>query len=162
MYLAIQMAEFNPRYLHLQNRVPNTIIDNSWYRKLSYSNKDYNINGLYLYVPLTIYHIDYSFNKLRYRYNTSTNADLLKKLCLIEETIINCVYKDKNYIPVLKLRDQLLSGSIHLYTPFNTNARGQGVIVKIAGLWETGNLCGITFKCIATNHQSKNTLKLLS
>lgn len=161
MYLAIQLSDFNSRYLYLQNRVPNTIIDNSWYRKLLYSNKDYNINGLYLYVPLTVYHIDYSFNKIRYRYNISVNADLLKKLYLIEETIINSVYKDKKYIPVLKLRDQLLTGSINLYTPFNTSRWGHGMIVKIAGLWETGNFCGITFKFIATSpsHQSKSILK---
>ena len=57
----------------------------------------------------------------------------------------------KNLTPVYKLRDQLLSLHIRVFEndEYNTSTQEPGYYdftLKISGIWQTGDSCGLTFK----------------
>ena len=160
MNIAIPINDFDPRCLQLEHRVPNTVIDDSWFRRVNYSNNDLTLNGLYLYVPLNICSVERYFNKVKYSYKTTDNAATLDNITSIEKRILDCVCPvgdgRTRFIPVPKLREQLYTGSVRLFTNYPTT-EAEGVILKIAGVWETGNTYGITFKFLDVSHPSKST-----
>lgn len=76
--------------------------------------------------------------------------NLIDKLINIERIVIGC-YNAKNLTPVYKLRDQLLSLHIRVFEndEYSTPTQESGYYdftLKISGIWQTTDTCGLTFK----------------
>ena len=144
--------------------VKNTVMDNSIFTRLAYSNEIFSMNGIYLRVRLNIFKTESYFNKSKYYFNYSDNKDEIDKLSRIEKIIL-----DKSNIENVdilnKLYDQFMSKSIRVFNTEMLNnenieeKKKVDIIVKLSGIWNTERCCGLTFKFFDINHQWKNTLE---
>jgi hypothetical protein len=110
--------------------IKNTIIKDSIFVKIIYSNNDVILNGIYIYVYLT------NNNK-----NIDSNNNNIQKINNIEKSIL-ILYNTKkthNY----KINNQLeyLISKLN-----NSNNNYAKYILRISGIWETNNIIGITYK----------------
>lgn len=128
--------------IFLMDRVRNTVLENSDFTKIIYSNEFVGLNGIYLKIVFTNYKIDYFNNKIKYNLNNESNHNIIEKLCTIEKNILN--YYNKNINHQYNLQKQLHNGIYKC----NINDNKLFVILKISGIWQNQNCCGLTFKFI--------------
>jgi|TARA_B100001564_G_C20562066_1_gene634209 hypothetical protein len=138
MIIYTKLDTYNTNYIFFGDIIKNTVITNGKFIRIIYSNKTYTLNGLYILVPLV------NIKKI----NSSTcsinnNNSCIKNLCNIEKDILGkyITSKTKEY----KLQEQLNKNIIKIFNSKNTFKK---IIIKISGLWEDDNSCGLTYKFI--------------
>ena len=150
--------------------IKNSIIEQSNFYKIIYSNRYVSYNGLY--VLFNIDNIQINKDKINFT-NNNNNNNILNELIKLEEYIIkqciNSKVKNINY----KLREYLANNSFKfvynddinkfnsLNKKFINNLISNNIdnnidnnsffILKISGLWETRENIGMTFKIIKIN-----------
>ena len=128
-------------------KVNNTVIDNSHFIRINYSNELFTLTGLFLKIDMNINDIEKYFNKFKYSYNLSPNKDIIDKLIKFEEDLLN-IKELNNFKKNFKLKDQLLSMNIRTFDNINPieNTNIYSFLLKISGIWLTDTQCGLTFK----------------
>ena len=149
--------EFDISAITILDRVPNTVIDHSYFRRLVYSDADIALNGVYLLVPLKISGSEHYYNKARLNYRITENAEIVKHVSGIESALLEAVKPSPDSIPIPKLREQLLSGSIRIFTSGSQPVTDGHIVLKISGIWETDAHYGVTFKFLEVTRQSRST-----
>lgn len=139
--------DFNERYIHFYPSVKNTVMDNSSFIRLGYSNSIVKLNGVYVELTLKPKNIEKYFNKSKYFYDYVENQNEINKIIELENIILEKLQYDRYVNKAHKLKDQLMSNNIRV---FCNNEDKQiitnKILVKISGIWETENSCGLTFK----------------
>jgi len=137
MNLIVNINEFNKNFVYFQEPINNTVINNSTFIRLIYSNKHFMINGLYLILD--------------------SDSNILK-LIEIENEILSKINNNKN--PIFKLKDYYYNNYYNNYNNNynnnnnnnnnynNNNNNNNNTILKISGVWETLNSYGLTYKII--------------
>jgi len=167
MNIILSESQFNIENIYFLEPIINTIMDNSMFIKIIYSNKLITLNGLYLTMDIKINLKEMYFKKMKYTYdikNTDNNM-MLTKIYNIELYILNKYKcnKTKKYI----LYDTLKTGMIKIFpnqpsfhnnsgiTTFASNVSHNQVngytqldrfILKISGIWENDTEYGVTYK----------------
>ena len=128
-------------------KVNNTVIDNSHFIRINYSNELFTLTGLFLKINMNINDIEKYFNKFKYSYNLSPNKDIIDKLIKFEEDLLN-IKELNNFKKNFKLKDQLLSMNIRTFDNINPLEKTNiySFLLKISGIWLTDTQCGLTFK----------------
>ena len=129
--------------------VKNTVMNDSSFIRIIYSNKDLILNGLYIKINL------YNYIKTTQKDISLYISELIDNIDKLEKDILNKY--NINKIQVNKLKDQLL----YYIHKINTNTQETTVsyLLKISGIWETNNNIGLTYKFIylpnsnLTSHQ---------
>ena len=139
--------DFNERYIHFYPSVKNTVMDNSSFIRLGYSNPIVKLNGIYVELTLKSKNIEKYFNKSKYFYDYIENQNEINKIIELENIILEKLQYDRYVNKAHKLKEQLMSNNIRV---FCNNEDKQiitnKILVKISGIWETENSCGLTFK----------------
>lgn len=149
MNIAININDYNEENVYFNTPIKNTVIDNSDFIRTIYSNELITLNGIYLKIKFCFSHIERYFNKYKCNYDIEKNVMLLKKIEMIEESILNRInINDKK--PVYKIKNQIRLGNIKLFTDNSERLDNGNFILKISGIWENMNEYGITFKFIDT------------
>ena len=138
---------FDEKYIHFFNPVKNTVMDNSSFIRIGYSDALVKLNGIYVELNIKAKSIEKYFNKSKYFYDYGENEIELEKIIDLEKAILDKLsyekYMNKNH----KLKEQLMTGNIRV---FCNNEENQiitnKILVKISGIWETESSCGLTFK----------------
>jgi hypothetical protein len=78
----------------LSDPIKNCIVQQSYFFKIIYSNEIITLNGLYIVCNLK--NITINKDKFMYDNSNSDNKSLIKKLELLEDNILNLIYKNKN------------------------------------------------------------------
>ena len=126
MNIVVNYDEIAYNNIFFNEAVKNTVINDSNFIKIIYSNKDLILNGIYIKINI------YKNNK-----NIIDDIDNLEKYIL---TLYN-----NNKICNYKIKDQL----IYLITKLNTSNKNIfRYILKISGIWETQTSIGLTYKFI--------------
>ena len=137
----------NIRYLYPKK---NTIMQGE-FTKILYS-KDYvTINGLYLYLPISVERkSSYENNHTRYICNISSNIQLIQDLSNIEKNILANykIYKKTRKRCEYVLNKQLMTKQIRVYHDNNYNKKKTHYVIKISGIWETIDSIGVTYKIL--------------
>ena len=131
MNILLDINKFSLNNIFFNDPIKNTVINDSSFIRIIYSNKDFTLNGIFFKIQLPNI-IDYS-----------------KKIDNIEKYILNTYNSNKlhNY----KIIDQI---NYIINKSNNNNNKKCSYILKISGIWETNNMIGITYKVIdITNHQ---------
>lgn len=132
------------RYLYPKK---NTIMEGE-FTKILFSMSNVTLNGLYLYLPLTI-EKNNNDNHIRYIVNNTNNMNLIQDIKMLEVNILNN-YKSFNkrskHIETIIAR-QLNTGTIKVYHD-NNNKKKNRYVMKISGIWETKDKIGITYKIL--------------
>jgi hypothetical protein len=160
MSFLIYPHNFKACHLHFGNAVQNNDATDSKFSRIVYSTKHISFNGVGILVDLAGTQHDPHYNKVFMRFDPglSVNKTIVSQLHDIECSIVGkyaeavmggtrrCVHS---------LRDQLNSGHIKAYVndhvgdaTATATAHVQQIMLKICGVWETNDECGITYKFI--------------
>ena len=146
MNLVLNINEINRNNIFFNDSVKNTVITDSNFIRIFYSNKEIIMNGLYIKFNI-------NKNKLKNINNKEEEEDdnrrVIKYLEELELYIIN-KYKSTNkevYIVNYKIKEQILY-LLNKISNCNNDRVIFSYILKISGLWERDNELGLTYKFI--------------
>jgi len=149
MNIILSLKEILLKNIFFIDFVKNTVMNDSSFIRIIYSNKDLILNGLYIKINL------YNYIKTTQKDISLYISELIDNIDKLEKDILNKY--NINKIQVNKLKDQLL----YYIHKINTNTQETTVsyLLKISGIWETNNNIGLTYKFIylpnsnLTSHQ---------
>jgi hypothetical protein len=144
----------NLKHLYFSEPIQNSIIHDSYFIRMNYSDNDVSLTGLILPVKLSFITISKSFNKNIIMYDLHSNKEVISNICKLETLILekysnflNSVNNSNTLkIPVYNLSTQLKSCSIKLFSDIDKRTQECNIILKISGIWENIREYGITFK----------------
>jgi hypothetical protein len=127
MNLVLDIEQFDIKNINFYEPVKNTVMNDSSFIRIIYSNKDFLLNGIYI--------------KINISNEPSRKHDILEIMETLEKNILKKY--NSNKIQTIKLKDQLsyLINKNNLIT----------YILKISGIWETNSIIGLTYKFIYTH-----------
>lgn len=155
MNVAVDMNEFNINNVFYQKPINNTVMDDSNFIRILYSNELITINGIFIKINLKIESIDAYYNKYRCAYQENLNREVINYIKNLESLILHNYKSSKK--PAYKIKEQLDTMSIKIFTETNVRKVPSEFILKISGLWETSTEYGITYKFTNINRQLQNT-----
>lgn len=155
MNVAVDMNEFNINNVFYQKPINNTVMDDSNFIRILYSNELITINGIFIKINLKIESIDAYYNKYRCAYQENLNREVINNIKNLESLILHNYKTSKK--PAYKIKEQLDTMSIKIFTETNVRKVPSEFILKISGLWETSTEYGITYKFTNINRQLQNT-----
>jgi hypothetical protein len=133
MNLALNYDEISFINIFFYDPIKNTVMNDSSFIRIIYSNKDFILNGIY---------IKFLINKDLYNTNKN-NIDILKNIEILEKHILTIYNSDKQHS--YKIKDQLF----YLIHKLNMSNNDEfNYILKISGIWETHDCIGLTYKFI--------------
>ena len=65
MYIVLDINDFSINHIFYQEKVKNTIMDNSNFFRVNYSNELFVLNGIFIKFALKLQTIEKSFNKFK-------------------------------------------------------------------------------------------------
>ena len=149
MNISLNKEDFSIDNVYFYEPIKNSIIENSSFIRLIYSNELMAINGIYIKIDFDNVTKTNDFSKQKITININDNSKIINYIKSIESEIlqkINIQRKRKIY----KINEQLMTGYIK---HFIDNKYENSFILKISGIWESENDYGLTFKFIEINHQ---------
>lgn len=157
MNLILEYSTFNKKNIFFQESVKNTVMNDSNFIRIIYSNKDFILNGIYIKINI---------NKDILQKNTFINCDNIiiedninenknkllnenKMVYQFIETLEKYILNkyNSNHIHSYKMTEQILY-LLNKTNNCNNNCNIFSYILKISGLWETETHIGITYKFI--------------
>jgi hypothetical protein len=163
MNVVITPNEYKPGQVYFTERRANTHIVNSIFNRITYSTRDFIMNGIYIQLELFIKHNEQNFNSNIYNCHFDTqhehNRSMLSVFEEIEASILNKWMQLQHYatspmpkpIPSGDIIQQLRSGVISVWKhdmSIHDKPQFQHFIIKISGVWENEAGCGLTYKFI--------------
>jgi hypothetical protein len=146
MFVANNIENIDLNNIFQSEKIKNTIIDNSEFIKIFYSDKNSIQKGLTIICP---FKLDNNIsNKNKYFINTQSNKNIVEKIIFLEKEIL----EKFNFLgkPKFQIEEQITNNSIILYS-VNRNKSNSIYILKISGLWIDKNNYGLTFKFLQGN-----------
>jgi hypothetical protein len=143
----LSLEQYNSNHIIFFEKMKNNIIENGYFIKLIYSTMYFSLNGIYLHIPFIDIKIDNGYNKNKGYFDTQLNKNIMEKLQNIEINILNKMNTDKR--PVYKIYDNLKNGNFKIY--YN-DCLDTNIILKISGIWISGDKYGLTYKFNNFNH----------
>lgn len=138
MNLVLEPNIYNVNCIYFYEPVKNTVMDESSFIRILYSNSDLILNGIYIKID-----VDKNIYSKRPTKSTNKNDVTLAFVEELENNILQAYNAEKRCAK--KIKDQL----IYLITKTHlTNSSDTSYILKISGIWETANTIGLTFKFI--------------
>jgi len=147
MYIVLKLGEFDINNIFYLDRVKNTVMENSNFSRVIYSNEIFSLNGIFVSFDMKLYNIEKSFNKYKCLFDIKNHNDIVSKISKIEQHIMNR-YKFENKIPIYRITDQLSNGFLKIFNEILCKEQNE-FILKIYGIWETDTEYGLTYKFIS-------------
>ena len=147
--IIIPPDKYNINHIYYSVPIKNTIIENSEFAKIFFSNEDLYLNGIYLLIKVTDVSIEQYYNKYKCIINSEKNIDIFNFLYKLENKILN-KYNNKK-MKKLIIQNQLKQGNIKLFIEesiVHNKYSNIQFLLKISGIWEKGNEIGLTYKFI--------------
>lgn len=148
MNLVKTFEQYNANNLIFCEPIKNNIMNDGNFIRILYSNNLMTLNGVYLLLNLNDITCEKYYNKFKCSFNALNHKELIEKLRLIEEDIIQ-KYKT-NKTPLYKIYEQIKSGYIKVFSDTG-NKTNSLFIIKISGIWETQTNYGLTYKFFKVN-----------
>jgi hypothetical protein len=152
MNIVVTHNQFNNKCIYFNEPIQNTVMDNSKFIKLIYSNENIMLNGIVLLLNLKTLNKETYFKKIKISYdiNHTINKEILNNIYKIEHNILlkyKCSKKPRTI-----LYDTLHSGVIKIFPNIDNdiNNSNNSFILKISGIWEDDNEYGLTYKILFT------------
>ena len=146
MYVVLDVADFNINNIFYQEKVKNTVMDNSNFLRVNYSNELFILNGIFIKFNLKLYAIEKSFNKYKCLFDGKYHADVLAQFSLIEKHLME-KYNSITKTPIYRISEQLNNGFLKIFNDAECKETND-FILKIYGIWETDCEYGLTYKFI--------------
>lgn len=144
MNIVINMNQYDENNIFFCEPIKNNIMNDGTFIRIIYSTNNIILNGIYILLNLNDITCEKYYNKYKCIFNTTLHKDIIEKIKIIEEQILK-KYNIKNKSPQYKIYEQLRIGIIKLFNDIS-NKQSDEFILKIAGIWETANSYGLTYK----------------
>ena len=155
MYLSIHPNQFNIHYVMLSEKTKNNVMEQGDFFRLYYSDNLCNSNGLYIHFSLVNVTIEKYFNKIKCCFHEKENHNTIQSLQNIEKQILSKLrIINKNY--TYRIEEQLYNQYIKIFTDKMVNygkTSKLDLVLKISGIWNDYNSCGVTFRFYLSNHR---------
>ena len=152
MNIVLTHNQFNSNNIYFNEPIQNTVMDNSRFIKLIYSNENIMLNGIFLLLNIKIINKETYFKKIKISYDISNsiNKEILMNIYKIEHNILlkyKSTKKPRNIV-----YETLNSGVIKIFPNIDKdlNNSNNSFILKISGIWEDDNEYGLTYKILFT------------
>ena len=152
MNIVTTLDQFSSQSIYFADPIKNTVIPNSNFIRIYYSNKNFTLNGIYILIDFFNTTTEKYYNKYKCQFSISENSETISQLSQIENNILlkNTI---PGKIPQCTLSNQLRSGFMKLFAESDSNfPTNMKFILKISGLWENMNEYGITYKFIPVTY----------
>jgi hypothetical protein len=149
MNITEHIKEYSINNIFFLEPIKNTVIDNSYFIRILYSNAIFTLNGLYLNVTFNNVSLLNNNNKVKYNIKVANNVEIINFIKQLEWDLLDKIKLEKRKI--YKITEQLQSGVIKI---INNNYNSvtaldyNNYVLKISGLWETPTEYGLTYKFI--------------
>ena len=144
MNIVIYMNLYDENNIFFCEPIKNNIMNDGTFIRIIYSTNNIVLNGIYILLNLNDITCEKYYNKYKCIFNTTLHKDIIENIKIIEEQILK-KYNIKNKSPQYKIYEQLRIGIIKLFNDIS-NKQSDEFILKIAGIWETANSYGLTYK----------------
>lgn len=147
MNLVLDKEDLLLKDIYFYESVKNTVMNDSSFIRIIYSNKDLILNGIYININLCK---DPNQKKCGMSKSDNLNHSIITFIQELEKDLLNKYNSDK--IQSNKMTEQLY----YLINKLNnTNINIINYILKISGIWETQSIIGLTYKFIYINDENK-------
>lgn len=155
MNIVLPIEEVNINNTYFGEPIVNTVMDDSKFIKILYSNEFITLNGIFINFPLKITTCENYFRKLKYSFDLNINRDMLQKVFTLEKIVLEHYNTNKKQIKYT-LKESILTGILKIfpntdindtsYNNNNNNNTNNKFVLKISGIWESPNELGLTYK----------------
>jgi len=146
MNIIKRLDQYDGNNIFFCEPIKNNIMNEGNFIRIIYSTNNVILNGIYLLLTLNDIICEKYYNKFKCSFNTIIHKEIIDNIKVIEEQILE-KYKIKNKTPQFKIYDQLKIGNIKIFNEIENKSTGTFVL-KIAGIWETANNYGLTYKFV--------------
>ena len=139
----------------LSEKTKNNIMEGGDFFRLYYSDTCSNSNGLFISFSFKDVCIEKYFNKIKCIFAESPNKNIIEQLKQIEKQIIKYAC-NKQREAVFRIEEQLNHRFIKIFTDNNIEYgknKKINIVLKISGIWNNFDSCGLTFRFYIVNHQ---------
>ena len=151
MYVALDLESIRLENLIITDAMHNTVIENSSFMRIMYSEGDVAFNGLYITCNFEGSTIERYFQKYKCVFNQATNKAMVDRIVRFESDLLaaaNIPNKRRRH----GLASQLSTGFVKIFTEGERRANDTQMILKISGVWEAEEEFGITYKFLIASH----------
>ena len=120
MNVIIELNKFNIDCIFFQESIKNTIMNDSNFIRIIYSNKLFTLNAIYIKFSLCDNVVEKYYNKYKCVFNYRLNSCVINKLISIEKEIL--IKTNINKINECHVSEQLINGNIKLCSNNSDNA----------------------------------------
>jgi hypothetical protein len=146
MNVYLELDDIQTRYIQISNPVKNTILDNSMFMRLSYSNDVCSMNCIHIHLNLNTTRIFKYFNRYTYEFKQEDNKNSIETLSNLEHSILDSLNID-NLQKNIRIHQQFIHNKLHLQSSC-MYSKTPLLILKISGVWLTSTHYGLTYKFI--------------
>lgn len=126
--------------------VKNTVMDNSNFIRLVYSDAMMSLNSVYIEVPIIDVRAERHYNRSRFFFCPDQNARVIQDVRAVEERLLEGVGTGRQRAQY-RVSDQLRTGSLRVFANVDFKRQhGCIVLLKISGIWLTDTEKGLTYK----------------
>jgi hypothetical protein len=144
MNIVKTIEQYNEDHVYFCDPIRNNIMNEGTFIRIMYSTPLFVLNGIYLLIYINHISIDKYYNKFKCTFDVNQYRDIIEKLYIIEDGILKkCNIRGK--LPQYKIYEQLKNGNIKIFSD-SIEKINNNFLLKIAGIWETENEYGLTYK----------------
>lgn len=150
MNLILTPENYNINYIYFNDSIKNTVIDNSNFIKIMFSNTDLYLNGFYMLITLQDVSLEKYYNKYKCVINedNTNNKNIIQFMFKLENELLHKYNNIKN--KKLIISNQLKQNNIKLFIENKdikeTKYQRLQFCLKISGIWEKNDEIGLTYK----------------
>lgn len=149
MYVVLELDDLNINNVFYQEKVKNTVMENSNFLRVVYSNELFVLNGIFVKFCLNLQTVEKSFNKYKCLFDAKMHSDIISKISTIEKNLMER-HLFTNKTPVYRISEQLNNGFLKIFNETECTEKND-FILKIYGIWENECEYGLTYKFININ-----------
>ena len=141
MILALNVYDIDKSNVIIGNREINLVSDYTFFYKLFYSTGYYIMNGIHIKLNFVDYNSKVYYNYIKINYNIEKNSRLINTINDIE----NCILSNISASLKNNVYTELMQSAIKIQKR-NVSNNQKHIILKITGIWENNNSCGLCYK----------------
>lgn len=136
------IPQYNGNYIFFCEPIKNNIMLNGDFIRMMYSTKHLTMNSIYLKLPFYITNVSKYYNKCKYDIELTPDIEKIKT---IEIDILQKI-NTRGKRPQYNIYEHLQKRCIKNVCEYREESKT--LVLKMSGIWETDDECGITYKFI--------------
>jgi hypothetical protein len=136
------IEQYNGNSIFFCEPIKNNIMLNGDFIRMVYSTKHVTMNSIYLKLPFCITSVSKYYNKCKYEIELTSDIDKIKS---IEMDIIQRI-NTRGKRPQYNIYETLQKRCVKNVCEYKEDSKT--LVLKMSGIWETDDECGITYKFV--------------